>query len=348
MILAFGDLVIGDGIPCAFVAECGSFFNKDMGLATEYMRMSNEAGVDAFKTEILHSSDVVMDIPGFDFVYKTSDGTVSENYRSFIERKTLPLVQYSKLFQYAADTSLRMIATVFDRVGVDFLVEHEAAGIKISRNNLKHKSLIKYASRSGLPIIFDLGDVPLWSAMRAKEWVDEEGGRCMFNHHPGLNPAPYDTHNLACVKRYKKVFETPIGLSCHFRGDELLYTAIGAGANLIEKGVDVNPNRKEADLVSSLAFDELSSVVAKVKGCASSIGSATVPVYEYRHSSQMTGIIAARDINVNENVTEDMIKFAWPPMGIESEYVDLVLGVRLKRPVKKGDAITFEDLGVAK
>ena len=348
MEIQFGKTFVGDAHQTAFVGEAGSFFNKDIKLAEEYIKMCSEAGVDIFKTEILHSPEIVLDKPDFNCTYNTSSGKKNENYRKFIERKVLPLSEYQKLFDIGQKYGAQIIATVFDQIGVDFLVQSGAVGIKISRNNLKHKSLIKYAALSGLPILFDLGDVPFWTAMRAQDWVVENGGACMFNHHPGINPAPANSHNLRVISRFKEMFRTPIGLSCHYKGEALLYTAVGCGVNLIEKGIDYSPDRDEADLVSSVSFDKLSETVKNVRLCSEAMGKKDVQIYEERHADQMTGIITACDIKKGEIITLDKISFAWPPVGIESEYVDLVIDSVAKQSMVSGIPLNFSDIYINK
>ena len=77
----------------------------------------------------------------------------------------------------------------------------------------------------------------------------------IFNYHPRFNPSSASDHDLNAIGRYQSLLQTPVGLSCHYSGTLLMFVAVGAGANLIEKGVDYDPNRKEADLVSACSFD---------------------------------------------------------------------------------------------
>ena len=143
-----GKYIVSDDNPVCFVAEAGSFFNDNINLAKEYLNLSAEAKVDFFKTEILHSSDVVLKDTKDLFKYpsgKSGKNINVENYRNFIERKVMSLSSYLKLFEHAKKIKLPIIATVFDNIGVDFLKSQGAAAIKISRNNIQHKILIEYA-----------------------------------------------------------------------------------------------------------------------------------------------------------------------------------------------------------
>lgn len=342
--ISIGSHTISDKHPVCFVAEVGAFFNKDIKLACDYIDLAAQAGVDFFKTEILHTADVVLASDEVKLVYQTASGPVTENYRAFIERKVMSLDSYDQLFEHGQKRGLSLMATVFDSIGVDFLVRHKASAIKISRNNVNHEPLIRYAAQSGLPIIFDLGDVPLWVAQRALYWVQSEGGAAMFNYHPAKNPASAADHHLTLIPWLKSCLKTPIGLSCHYRGDEILYASIGAGVNLIEKGIDADPNRKEADLVSAASFIELEKIVQKCKRCSEAMGSANLVVQEERLDGVRVGVTATKDLKEGDVLSLSNVHFSWPPKGISPEYWFIVCGRRVRKAVKQGEPVTWGNI----
>jgi sialic acid synthase SpsE len=327
-----------------FVAETGAFFSKDLSVALDYLDMSIEAGVDAFKTEILHSPDVVYKSAKINVQYQTSNRIITEDYREFIKGKVLSLDEYSRIFEKGSSSHIPMIATVFDKIGVDFLIEHKAGAIKISNNNVHNKPLIQYATSSNLPLIIDLGNVPLWKAMRALNWVRDMKGEVMFNYHPGCNPAPANLHNLSIIRSLQSQLRTPIGLSCHYIGDEILYAAIGAGVSLIEKGVDMNPDRDEADLVSAAAFDDLSMIVKKCKNASMAMGKEVLPVDESRLDKVRTTLSASRFIKRGELINQNNVNYSWPPIGISPEYWDFIENSPASVDIQPGDPIKFSDV----
>ena len=61
------------------MAEVGSF-NQDISKALDYLDLSKEAGVDMFKTEILHDSSVCLDDDNISVTYNTASESVAEKY----------------------------------------------------------------------------------------------------------------------------------------------------------------------------------------------------------------------------------------------------------------------------
>ncbi len=339
------NISIGDEYECKLVAEVGSFFNQDIHMAINYLEMASEAGVEIFKTEIIHNPDICLNADQIEVTYNTASNKVSENYRKFIERKVIKLSEYEKLFSHAEKLGISIIATVFDQKGVDFLKNNNGKAIKISRNNIRHYSLIKSAANSNLPIIYDLGDVLLSEALKAREITKSLGNdQIIFNYHPIFNPATAEEHDLKSIQRYKELLNTPVGLSCHYSGDILIYAAIGAGANIIEKGVDIDPNRSEADIVSACSFNELKEILSNIKLCSSALGSSEPNVDKSRLSKVEPGLIASKDIQIGEKFSSSNVGFAWPALGINSEYFELVEGKVSKQFLEKGRVINWMDL----
>jgi len=340
-----GRVPVGDGYPPVFVAEIGTFFNKDIALAESYVRGAVQAGVPVVKTEILHDPEVCLEGTGLLHQYRHAAGVEVENYRKLIERKVVPLGEYRRLFALCKTLGVPVIASVYDTEGVDFLVDVGGAAIKIARHNINNVPLIRYAARTGLPILFDAGVVYLDEVARAVRLAQDAGAHgVIVNHHPGANPAPPEAHNMRVMQTYKEALGVPVGLACHYRGDEMLYLAVGMGANLLEKGVVDDPDRVEQDLVSAMRLSEVADVVRKVSNCWKAIGQAPARHKEPRDLSVRKGLVAKRLIAEGDALGLDNVRFAWPPLGISVEHWDVVATRRAARTIQEDEVIGWPDV----
>ena len=340
-----GGGMVGDGYPTVLVAEIGTFFNQDLELATAYLRAAVDAGAPIFKTEILHDPDICLRDTGLLHEYRHATGSRVEDYRKLIERKVVPLDGYRKLFALCAQFKVPFIATTYDLEGVDFLVEVGGAGIKIARDNINNVPLIRHAAKTGLPIIIDAGVTYFDEVARAVRLAKEEGaGGVIVNHHPGANPAPPEVHHMRIMQTYKEALRVPVGLSCHYRGDEILYLAVGMGANLLEKGVVDDPDRVDQDLVSAARLTELKEIIRKVNNCWQAIGTAPARHKEPRDLSVRKGLVAKRPIAEGEAFGLDNVRFSWPPLGISVEHWDSVAGNRAAHSIKAHEVIRWDDV----
>ena len=340
-----GRVPVGDGHPPVFVAEIGTFFNKDIELAESYVRGAVQAGVPVVKTEILHDPEVCLEGTGLLHQYRHATGVAVENYRELIERKVVPLGEYRRLFTLCKTLGVPVIASVYDTEGVDFLVDVGGAAIKIARHNINNVPLIRYAARTGLPVLFDAGVVYLDEVARAVRLAQDAGAHgVVVNHHPGSNPAPPEAHNMRVMQTYKQALGVPVGLACHYRGDEMLYLAVGMGANLLEKGVVDDPDRIEQDLVSATPLSAVAEVVRKVSNCWKAIGEAPAHHKEPRDLSVRKGLVAKRLIAEGEPLGLDNVRFAWPPLGISVEHWDMVATRRAARTIQEDEVIDWPDV----
>ena len=337
-----GNVPVGDEHPTVLTAEIGTFFNQDLGLAHEFLARIHEAGVPVFKTEILHDPDVCLRSSGLNITFNHATGKTVENYRQLIERKTVPLSGYAQLFATCRDLGVPFIASVYDFTGVDFLVKEGGAAIKIGRHNMAHHPLIEYSARTGLPLIFDAGLVYLDELAKAVRIAQAEGAPVIINHHPGPNPTPAERQNLRTIQTYKQTFDVPIGLSCHYRGDEILYAAVGAGVNLIEKGVVDDNTRVEQDVVSALNFEDLKGFLQKLAHCSAALGARFPQIPEPRDLNTRKGMVASRDIPAGETLSLENVGFAWPPLGIKSEDWPIAAGRPAALNLSRGDVIDWK------
>ncbi len=341
-----GDVPVGDSHPTVFVAEIGSFFKKDIELAMESLSRVADAGAPVFKTEILHSADVVLPDTGLTHTYSHASGKKTQDYRALIEERVTPLKDYERIFRACADLKMPIIASVFDFSGVDFMKDMKAAGIKLSRNYINHLPLLEYAAKSGLPVILDVGEAYFSETCRATELIIGAGAPMILNHHPGPTPSLAAIHNLRLISTYKQALSIPVGLSCHYRGDLMLYAATIAGANLLEKGICADPDQPEADIVSAAPFSDLPRILENVRECWLALGDGKVRQWPDRDVSGQAGMVADKGIAKGATLKSTDVRFAWPSVGISAEHFRLVESRTVQRDVEEGAPITWEDMGL--
>jgi sialic acid synthase SpsE len=340
-----GPIPVGGGAPTVLAAEIGTFFNQDIGLAKDYLARIVAAGVPLFKTEILHDADVCLRNSHLQIKFNHAAGTKTEDYRHLIERKVVPLTDYEKLFAMARDARIPFIASVYDFSGVDFFVQQGGAALKIARHNITHLPLIRYCAATGLPVIFDAGIVYLHELATAVHAARTHGnGGIIVNHHPGPNPTPAEGQNLRSIPTYKEIFHSPVGLSCHYRGDEVLFTAIGLGADLLEKGVVDNPDRVEQDVVSATRLDDLPELMHKIRACSAALGERLPPIKEPRDLNTRKALVTRAPIPAGTPLTLDNTAFAWPPLGIPAELWDTVQNRPTARDLPSGEPVRWSDI----
>jgi len=340
------DRKVGDGHETVFLAEIGSIFNHSKDEAKRLIKAAADANVDFLKGEILHSPDFSLD-DEYVFSYQCGpeEKTKSESHREIVKRKVNPLDFYRDIFEYSRKLGLEFIVSVYDLESIYFLEDIQPAAVKIASSNINHEPLIQVASEAGFPLIFDAGNTYLGEVGRAITWTNKyKAPGVIIQHHPGSGPALAETHNLKIMQTYKEAFKTPVGLSCHYIGDEMLYTAIGMGANTLEKPISFDPKKEDIDTVFSLHIEDLPKVVQKIKNSWKAIGTAPLPLKPDRNLDQRMGLVASNSLEVGDNIDFENIRFALPCRGISVEHWSVVKNKKINTSLQEGTPINWSDI----
>ncbi len=338
-----GSIPVGEEHPVRVCAEIGTYFNKEMDIAQQYVDIAKECGCDFLKGEVLHDLSVIHD-GKMEHTYQTDAGAKTENYRALLERKQIPLKSYEKVYRYSIEKGLPVIASVYDKKGVDFLVEIGASAVKTASQNITNRPLIEYCARSGLPLVMDTGNAYLSEIAEAVKWAQDAGVKGLILHHrPDGNPCPPEKHNMRILTSLRQ-FGWPLGLSCHYDGDEMIYLAIGMGARVIEKPFYHKKERDDQDTMFTLTYEGFKTMVKKVRACSLALGKADrTELIPYQVDCRPC-VVADRFLKAGTILTDDNVRFAWPLSGIPAALWNDVKGKPVARDIEEGRPIQERDI----
>ena len=340
-----GCLQIGTGHPPLFLPDIGTFFNQDISLALSMVDQLHQSGVKIVKGEILHDANICLhESP--EITYIAQDGReIKENYRSLIERKTVSLNDYRKIFSYAKEKGVGIIVSVYDFSGIEFALEIGSCALKIATSNVTHQPMIEKSAQTGLPIIIDTGDSSLEEIERAVSWARNAGAtEIIVEHSPYAPPAPLSRHDLKHMVALGNILGTHYGLSDHHDGEEMLYAATALGATILETGVRPDDLDAEQDSKHALPISLVGDVIKKCANIYHALG------HDYRkldrtrpRKPSRMGIIAKADIQPNDLLNLDNLTFAFPIKEIGTEYWDLVNNKKAIKTLKAGTPLKWSD-----
>lgn len=330
--------------PPVFLPDIGTFFNQDIDLAKMLVRQISAAGVRFLKGEILHDAEICLHADVSERYLGHDAQPVSENYRRLIERKTVSLDHYARVFEVSAQAGLGLTLSIYDNAGVDFAREIGACGLKVASTNLVHAPLIRRAAETGLPLILDTGKATFDEVVRAVRWARDAGAeRLIVEYSPPAPPAPIANHNLKVFELLAAAFGCPLGLSDHHSGEEMLYAATALGCRVLEKGVCPDDMTADQDVFHALPVGQLAEVVGKSDNIFAALGDsrAAYAPPPARPAARM-GLVTAGAIKAGERITPETVRFAFPTLGIPVEEWDRVAGRRFASDLPADTPIGWE------
>jgi sialic acid synthase SpsE len=346
-IITIGNYSIGKYNPPVFLPDIGTFFNQDMTQAESIVKKLAEAGVSIIKGEILHSPEICLKAGGKEKYWgRETKKVIEEDYYSLITRKVVSFRAYEELFSYCFELGMHVVTSVYDFEGADFANTVGVSALKIASSNITHQPLIEYLAKIGLPLIIDTGHSTLEEAARAVNWAQDAGAKnIIIEHSPLPPPHPIEMHNLRFMNTLGTSLGLPFGLSDHHAGEEMLYAATALGASILEKGVCPDNMGDEQDGGHALPVSRVGEVLEKINNIHAALGDGIRHLTRNREKyiSRM-GLVAKRDLKPGDKINLQSVTFAFPAIGIRTEYWDDIKGWEVIESVDAGEVIGWQHI----
>lgn len=354
MKLEIGTHKIGGDEPCFIIAEAGSNFhigadqdvNKER--AFRMIDLAANAKADAVKFQLFKAKDLyVMEAGSADYIGD------KESIYDIIQARELPYSWLPELKKKCDDLGLIFLCTPFDEAAVDALEELGIQAYKISSYSITHLPFLKYIASKGKPIILSTGASDEKDIIEAIRTIHDQGNKQLaLLQCTAKYPAPLETINLNTIPYLKQRFNNiPTGLSDHSREPYIApLGAVALGADILEKHFTTNNDLPGPDHSFSITDQELVTLVNQIRQLELCLGENNKTVHEaeqeLRHFCRHR-IYASQDIKKGEKFTKDnlsLLRSGKLERGLEPSEYERLLGQKVGKSIKEGQAITEESL----
>jgi N-acetylneuraminate synthase len=335
---------IGAGHSPYVIAELSGNHNGEIERAFRLIDAARDAGADAVKLQTYTADTITIDHDGPEFTIKGGLWNGRRLYELYQEAQT-PWEWHPALFDYAARAGITCFSSPFDPTAVDLLERLNAPAYKIASFEIVDTPLIRYAARTGKPLIISTGMAGADEIHDAVAAAREAGnGGVMLLHCVSGYPTPAEEMNLARIGALAKAFDAPIGLSDHTLGIEAAIASVALGAAVIEKHITLARADGGPDAAFSLEPGELAALVKGVRTAHAALGRA-----DYGRASSEQGNVAFRrslyvvkDVAAGELFTNENVRSIRPGFGLAPSALPKVLGHRAARAVSRGTPMSLE------
>ncbi len=338
------DKKIGADHSPYFVAELGTCHQGSLEKAIQFAQAAASAGADCIKTELFSENEVFDPSARKTFSIRGKDYSVP--LIDHMRATQLTLEEHHQVKLECDRLDLPFMATAHDFERVDFLVKIGAEAVKIASPDIIHFPLIRYAARSALALFLDTGGAYEHEVEEAVKIAREAGcQRLVVNHNPSGHPAPPEGQDLKIIPRLSELLGCPVGLSDHYDGYEMTYAATAIGASVIEKPITDDRFFEAVEHIWAIDLKDLKTVISNIKAVHTALGKSNRGEKGKRpESPHRVALVAARDLKSGDVLSLDTIGFGKPRLGIGVEHWDKVEGQTLKRSLKKGEFVRWEDI----
>jgi pseudaminic acid synthase len=323
------------------VAEISANHCGDIFLAKKLIKCAKDNGADAVKLQTYTPDTMTMKYNNKYF--KIKNGLWKGYFLWDLYNKAhTPFEWHKELFDYAKRLGIIIFSTPFDETAVDLLEKLKCPIYKVASFEMTDIPLIKKIARTNKPIIISTGMASIEEIGLTYKTAKRYGAKditllyCVSNY-----PSKNTDFNLNNIKILKNKFKCKVGFSDHSKDNRVAMAAIAAGADMVEKHIALDKQKKGLDINFSLKGKEIRKFKEDVDLAYSLLGKE----YFYRNKSETKSNIFRRSIFVTENIKKgDMfnnqnIRRIRPGYGVEPKYYEKLIGKKSPVNLKKGEPL---------
>lgn len=329
------------------IAEISANHGHSIDVVKKSIELAKESGADAIKIQTYTPDTITLNCDNEYF--QINNGTIWDGttlYKLYQEAYT-PWEWHKELFNYAKEIGIEIFSTPFNKTAVDLLEELETPIYKIASFEINDIPLIEYVASKGKPMIISTGvgtEEEIKEAVEACRKIGNEDItllQCTSQY-----PAKLEDANLIMIKDLAERFNVKAGLSDHTMGSLVATTAVAMGAEVIEKHFIIDRSLGGPDSSFSMTPIEFREMVENIRNVEKMIGKVSYEITEKKKKSFKfkRSLFVSKNIKKGEILTEENIKSVRPADGISPKYYNHVLGKKVRKDLKFGTPLLFEDI----
>ena len=324
------------------IAEISANHCGSLSIAKKLIKCAKDNGADAAKLQT-YSPDT-MTINSNKKYFKIQSGLwKGYNLWNLYKKAQTPLSWHKELFDYGKKIGITVFSTPFDETAVDFLEKLKCPLYKVSSFEMTDISLIKKIALTQKPMIISTGMASLEEIDVTVKVAKKFGAKnimllyCVSNY-----PSRNEDFNLNNIKILKKKFDCPVGLSDHSIDNKVAFAAISAGAEIVEKHIGLENQKKGLDIKFSLKGKEIKEFRKNIDEAYNLLGKEIF----FRNSSENKSKIFRRSIFSNKKIlkgekfTKENIRRIRPGNGLPAIYFERILGKKSPTLINKAEPLS--------
>jgi len=326
-----------------FIAEISANHNGSLAQARKLIKTAKMYGADAVKLQTYTPDTMTIKSRKSDFKIKGglwNGNTLWDLY----DKAQTPFEWHKNLFDYAKKIKITCFSSPFDESAVDLLESLNCPFYKIASFEMNHIPLIQKIAQTKKPIVISTGMANLKEIDLAYKTATKNGAHeiillyCVSNY-----PSRISDFNFNNIKILKERYNCKVGFSDHSIDNKVVAAAIAAGAEVIEKHIALEGQKKGFDLAFSLKGKEIKEYAQVIKDTSLMMGKK----YFFRNKSEnqslqfRRSIYAVSDIKKGEKFTKKNIRVIRPGFGLQPLYFKKLINkkspfdIKSENPLKK-------------
>lgn len=343
-----GSRLIGPDSPPFVIAEMSGNHNQSLERALAIVEAAAKAGAHALKLQTYTPDTMTLDLNVGEFQISDPQSLWAGNslYELYRQAYT-PWEWHQPIFARAAELGMLAFSTPFDESAVDFLESLNVPAYKIASFENTDIPLIRKVAATGKPMIISTGMASVAEideAVRAARTAGCE--HLVLLKCTSTYPATADNSNVRTIPHLRELFKCEVGLSDHTMGVGAAVAAVALGASVIEKHFTLARADGGVDSSFSMEPQELQMLTLETERAWRALGQVSYGASAAEQGSLIfrRSLYVVQDIAEGEALTLNNLRPIRPGYGLPPKFLEQLLGMRLKKAVPRGSALTWDML----
>lgn len=329
------------------IAEIGVNHNGNINLAKKLIVAAKKAGADAVKIQTFFTEKVMSkNSPLANFQKKNLK---EKDFFKVAKKLELNEEKHIKLMKFCKKKKIIFFSTPCDLSSAKLLNKLNVELFKTASADIDHYYLHQYLSKQKKPVIISTG------MCKEREIRDvlkiyniNEKKNVYLLHCISSYPAKHKDLNFNFFKKLKK-FKFPIGFSDHTKGYMASCIAVAMGAKVIEKHFTIDNDLPGLDHKISSNPKNFYQMVKQIRKVEQILGKGKkeiLPSENNMHKISKKSLHYKKSFKKGYKLNENDFEFIRPGNGISAMKLNNVINKRLKKNVKRGMIVKFNDLSL--
>ena len=329
------------------IAEAGINHNGSIEKAVKMVKTAKNAGVSAIKFQTFKAHELISD-SSLTYTYTSQGKSITESQLDLFKRCELSNDDFYKIKKTCDEEKIIFLSTPQNKSDLDFLLELDISAIKVGSDDFTNIPLLKYYSKTKLPILISCGMTTLKEIKTTLTAIGTlDGYPTALLLTTSEYPTPPQNVNLQKLRTLSETFpDIPLGYSDHTQGNLASPIAISFGACIFEKHFTLDNSLPGPDHWFSSNPSNLEVWSDSIKTSYQMMGYSEILPTESEIKMKAIArrsIVALNDIDIGETINENNIGLRRPGTGLPAKMFELILGKKATKKIEKFTILCEED-----
>ena len=348
-IVKIGNHSLGRRSAPFVIAEMSGNHNQSLDRALEIVEAAATTGAHAIKLQTYTPDSMTLPVKtGEFFIDDPKSLWHGQSLHDLYQVASTPWEWHEPIIRLANELGLTAFSTPFDATAVDFLEDLGTPCYKIASFENADLPLIRKVAATGKPMIISTGMATIAELDETVRAARKHGCRdLVLLKCTSTYPASPENTNLATIPHLRDLFDCEVGLSDHTLGIGVGVAAVALGATVIEKHFTLRRADGGVDSAFSMEPSEMRQLVNETERAWQALGHIQYgPTEEEMGSLRFRrSLYIAADMKAGDVLTPENLRVVRPGFGLPPKYYDEMLGRRVNRDLKMGEAMRWEFVG---